>query len=123
MIKKILFSLIVVIASLFIPITNTYANWNQNTCNLSNADADPSCSGSQQTAPGLAVVLIEIVIGVLGIAAVVFIIINGYRYTTARGNPDAVKKASSGLIFSVVGLIVAILAFAIVNFVSSAIVS
>lgn len=123
MIKKILLSIVIVIASLFIPVMNTYAAWSQNTCNLPNSDADPSCNGSSQTVPGLAIVIINIVIGVLGIAAVAFIIVSGYRYTTAQGDPAAVAKARNGIIFSVAGLIVAILAFAIVNFVSQSIFS
>ena len=117
--KKIFLGLFIAIMSLFIPLSFVYASWNDQACSLPNAD--PKMCNPQTTAPDLAITLINVVIGVLGVAAIAFIVVSGYRYTTAQGNPDTIAKARRGLIFSVAGLIVAILAFAIVNFVSSSI--
>ena len=45
------------------------------------------------------------------------IIYAGIQYLTANGEPGKAKKAMDTIIFSVVGLIVVIAAFAITNFV------
>ena len=55
--------------------------------------------------------IINIVIGVIGFAAVAM--------TIYGGDPGKVKKAKDTIMYGIVGLVVAILAFAIVNFVLS----
>jgi len=52
-----------------------------------------------------------------GITAVIFIIIAGYQYTTSNGDSATVAKAKNTILYSVIGIIVIILAFAITNFV------
>lgn len=63
--------------------------------------------------------IINIVIGVIGFAAVAMTIYGGVQYTTSTGDPGKVKKAKDTIMYGIVGLVVAILAFAIVNFVLS----
>lgn len=60
---------------------------------------------------------INILLYVLGAIAVIMIIISGILYTTSGGNSGTVTKAKDTLLYSVVGLVVAIFAYAIVNFV------
>jgi len=62
---------------------------------------------------------IQIIIGVAGAIAVVMIVIGGLQFITAQGDPSGVAKARKTLVFALVGLIVAILAEAIVTFVIS----
>ena len=61
--------------------------------------------------------IINVVIGVIGFVAVVVIILGGVQYTTSAGDPGKVKKAKDTILYGIVGLVVALLAFAIVNFV------
>ena len=61
--------------------------------------------------------ILNIVYFIVGIVAVGMIIYAGIQYLTANGEPDKAKKAMNTIIFSVVGLIVIIAAFAITNFV------
>lgn len=63
--------------------------------------------------------IINIVIGVIGFVAVAMTIYGGVQYTTSAGDPGKVKKAKDTIMYGIVGLVVAILAFAIVNFVLS----
>ena len=56
-------------------------------------------------------------LGTIGIAAVVMMIVSGVKMTTSAGDPNAVKKAKQTMIYSVVGLVVAVLAYVIVQFV------
>ena len=55
---------------------------------------------------------------VAGAWAVIMIFWNGYRYITAGGSAEKVQKAKSGLIQVMIGLLVAVLAATIVNFVT-----
>ena len=57
---------------------------------------------------------------ILGAIAVVMIVIGGIRYTTSNGDASAIKGAKDTILYAVIGLVVAILAYAIVNFVISA---
>ena len=63
--------------------------------------------------------IINVIIGVIGFVAVVVIILGGVQYTTSAGDPGKVKKAKDTILYGIIGLVVAILAFAIVNFVLS----
>ena len=51
--------------------------------------------------------------------AVAFIIFGGFQYTTSAGDPGKVKKAKDTILYGIIGLVVAMLAYAIVNFVLS----
>ena len=59
----------------------------------------------------------DVMFFIVGALAVVMIIYSGIRYTTSAGNPAGVTAAKNSLMYSIVGLVVAILAYAIVNFV------
>ena len=61
--------------------------------------------------------VIIVIIGIVGFLAVIMIIIGGITYTTSAGDAGKVKKAKDTIMYGIIGLIVAILAFAIVNFV------
>ena len=45
------------------------------------------------------------------------LIYGGIRYTTSGGNANSVTAAKNTVIYSIVGLVISILAYAIVNFV------
>ncbi len=60
---------------------------------------------------------IQIVLGTLGIIVVVIILYAGFLWMTAGGNTDQVGKAKSLLINGAIGLLIAISAYAITDFV------
>ena len=66
--------------------------------------------------------IINVIIGILGVVAVVVIIFGGVQYMTSAGDSSKVKKAKDTILYGVIGLIVCILAAAIVNFVIRSIV-
>lgn len=61
--------------------------------------------------------IIDTILIVLGMIAVIMIVIGGIRYTTSNGDSSQVKAAKDTVLYAVVGLVIAIMAFAIVNFV------
>jgi glucose uptake protein GlcU len=74
-------------------------------------------AASSDDATGLAKNVINTMLFILGIIAVIMIILGGIRYTTSAGDASRVKAAKDTIMYSIVGLVVAMLAFAIVNFV------
>ena len=67
--------------------------------------------------PNVIVNILNGIIAVSGLIAVVFVIIGGVQYMTSAGDPGKTKKAKDTILYAVIGLIVCVLAFAIVNFV------
>jgi hypothetical protein len=55
---------------------------------------------------------------IIGAIAVVVIIIGGIRYVTSSGDATATKSAKDTILYALIGLVVAFLAYAIVNFVT-----
>lgn len=58
-----------------------------------------------------------ILIGLVGGLSVIFILWGGFRYVISRGDPAAVKTAKETILYAIMGIVVAILAYAIVNFI------
>lgn len=61
--------------------------------------------------------IINSVIFALGIVAVIVIILGGVQYMTSSGDAGKVKKAKDTILYGVIGLVICVLAYAIVNFV------
>lgn len=61
--------------------------------------------------------IVNLISLVVGIAAVVMIMVGGFRYTASGGKEDSVKAAKSTIIYALVGLIVVALAQVVVRFV------
>ena len=64
-------------------------------------------------------IIVNTLLYVLGAVSVLVIIVAGIMYTTSGGDPALITKAKNILLYAVVGLVVAISAYAIVNFVIS----
>lgn len=65
--------------------------------------------------------LVQIGIGILsfiiGIISVIMIIVGGIRYVVSNGEAAKVKSAKDTILYAIVGLVVSLLAYVIVNFV------
>ena len=62
-------------------------------------------------------IIINVALGIIGFIAVAMIIVGGVQYTTSAGDAAKVTKAKNTILYGVVGLVIALLAFAIVNFI------
>ena len=70
-----------------------------------------------ETLPNAVINIINAVIGISGLVAVAFIVYGGIQYMTSSGDASKLQKAKHTILYAVIGLIVCVLAFAIVNFV------
>lgn len=77
--------------------------------------ADNTTNGP--TVPATITNVINILLFVIGAAAVIVIVVQAFRFVNSNGDTQAVSKAKNGIIFALVGLVVAVMAYAIVNFV------
>lgn len=59
----------------------------------------------------------NVLLFIIGAVSVIMLIIGGVRYTISQGDSSAVTSAKNTILYAVIGLIVAILAYAVVNFV------
>lgn len=66
---------------------------------------------------GIFTTIVNILLFIIGALSVIMLIIGGIRYTVSGGNASAVTAAKNTIIYAIVGIIVAVLAFAIINFI------
>ena len=83
--------------------------WDDNTCKNTPANG-PSLPATVKAA-------INILLFIIGVTAVIVIVVQGFRFVNSNGDTQAVSKAKNGIIFALIGVAVAFIAYAIVNFV------
>jgi cytochrome bd-type quinol oxidase subunit 2 len=52
----------------------------------------------------------------IGIVCIIFLIIGGIQYITSGGNQEGMQKAKATLTWAIIGLILVLSAYAVVNF-------
>ena len=126
-ISKLLFSLIA-LSLMVLPMTVSAATGNT-TNNVSNNTAaveiNAATYGAESTTLHLgstsvdtvATNLINTVLGFLGLIAVVIFLVGGFKWMTAMGNDENIKKAKELMVAGVVGLVIILSAWGITRFV------
>lgn len=85
--------------------------------NASGEDSLESANSSLNAALPIGVAVLEAILRISGLVAVVMVFWGGFKYITARGNPDNAKGARTTVINAMIGLVIVILATAIVSFI------
>lgn len=67
--------------------------------------------------------VIKAFMGLLGIVAVIIILLGGFKWMTAGGNEEKVQEAKKLIISGIIGLVIIMSAYAIAQFVVSAIIN
>ena len=67
---------------------------------------------------GIITNVINVLLGIVGVVAIIMIIVGALRMVLSAGNEKTVAGARNTILYAVIGLIIAILAFAIVNFIT-----
>ena len=126
--------------ALFSPITTsvnavTTAETNPDTgANYTQAEADAANAAAAENSPGagakiarptgapdnlgkMFTQIANVALYIIGAVSVLMLIYGGIRYTVSAGDSAAVTAAKSTIMYAVIGVVVALLAYAIVNFV------
>jgi hypothetical protein len=78
----------------------------------------PGCEGPGAfERGGIANRVANVLIFLTGAVAVVMIIIGGLKYVISQGDPGSTRSAKDTILYAIIGVVVAILAYAAVNFV------
>lgn len=81
------------------------------------AQIDVSNLPKPGTGAGRFVEFANVAVSVFAAVAVLAIVVAGFRYIIAKGDPQALAQAKNMIIYALVGLSVCVMAFAIVNLV------
>lgn len=76
---------------------------------------------STATAPAVIINIINIVLGIIGVVAVFVVTIGGVMYAVSAGDVGRLTTGKNMVLYGIIGLVVSLLAFAAVNFVSGAV--
>ncbi len=70
---------------------------------------------------GIGLAGIDILLYIVGLVSVGYIIYGGFVYMTSNGEPDRTKGAKDSILNALIGLVIAIVASAIVSFIGNSI--
>ena len=84
-------------------------------CNIPKNETD--AAGNEKNAIYFVTKVINVVLGALGIITVAVIIIGAIGFITSQGDSSKVTKSKNAVLYGIIGLVIALLAYAIVNFV------
>lgn len=80
-----------------------------------NSSLASNLSGSK----GVFATIADILIYLVGAIAVIMLIIGGLRYVISQGDSTQVKQAKDTILYAIIGIVVAVLAYAIVHFIAT----
>ena len=63
--------------------------------------------------------IINFILGFVGTIAVLMLIWGGFRYLTSSGKSDATKDAKNTILYAIIGIVIILLSYAIVNTLTS----
>ena len=86
-------------------------------CSGSNADSEICQGRSTETQSNLVSTIINTLLFFVGILAVIMIIVGGIMYVTSSGDSGRISQAKNTITYSIVGLVVSVVAYAVVRWV------
>lgn len=75
--------------------------------------------GGECGSDGIFTTITNVLLFIIGAVSVIMLIIGGIRYTVSGGDQTAVTSAKNTILYAIIGIVVALLAYAVVNFVLS----
>ena len=102
------------------PQKQSVQEWSRVCSTLTDPDAKKA-AGCEETGDiqGKISSIYDVIVGIIGVICVVVIIVGGIFMTTSAGDPSKVARGKKAVTYGIVGLVVSVLAWAIVRFVLS----
>ncbi len=82
-----------------------------------NGASNEFCKNKDESAVPLVKKIVNALLLIIGVIAVIMIIIGGIMYAVSSGDTQKITKAKNTIIYAVVGLVVALFSYAIVEYV------
>lgn len=126
-ISYLLFSTLTVLSFLFVPVPVAYAASTSDVFTeacAANPDGVGCEAGKPATGSGVFAIIknvIQVMLTIGGIIAVIMIIVGGIQYVTSNGEQSHVKSAKDTILYAIVGLVVTIVAYSVVYYVTKSI--
>lgn len=86
-------------------------------CVTEGVNATNTGGSSTSSLPAVLKKIVNVLLFIIGAVSVIMIVIGGLKYVTSNGDSSQVTSAKNTIMYAVIGVIVALLAYAIVNFV------
>ncbi|MEK7146032.1 MAG: hypothetical protein AAB802_02505 [Patescibacteria group bacterium] len=80
-----------------------------------NPAAIAGATGGEGSIRDLIQTILNFALGFLGFVATIMVIYGGFLYVTSAGNDDAVGKAKNILLYSIIGIVIILISFALIN--------
>ena len=122
--KKVLLGMVLAVAGALAVMTVPTLAVNSQLCADLSGDQEAYVAagcGTQKSAGAVATSVIQVVLGFVGVIAVCVVIYGGFLFLSSSGDAGKVKRGQDAIKYGLIGLGVALLASAIVLFVSNAI--
>jgi len=84
-------------------------------CSDANSNANSACG--LNSVPLFIDNFIRLGLYIAGMLSVIFLIVGGLQYVTSSGNPQRTAKARTTMLYAIGGMLLALFAFAIVDFI------
>lgn len=112
-------TIVLIGGGLALPSMSYAQNAQQDICQgvTANSGSNSTCTVSGPSVSDIINDVANLLSAVVGIAAVIMIVISGFRYVTAGGDPGKISGAKDALIYALVGLVIAAFAQFLVKFV------
>lgn len=128
-IKKRLLALLAVpvfalgVAGVAMPVTTHALSLSDGATNAKGDDQSPCLFGTEGAAcqgkEPIFKTITNVLLFIIGAVSVIMLVIGGIRYTVSAGDSKAVTDAKNTILYAIVGIVVSILAYAVVNFIIS----
>jgi hypothetical protein len=111
------------VAAAIDPTTGCPTDYSASKCNackgLSQVDASQDCKTNGSGVSGIIKGIVSILSYIVGVAAVIMVILAGFKYVTSAGDSGRISSAKNTLVYALVGLAIAALAQVLVHLVLS----
>lgn len=110
--------LALVVTAAFVPVEGVFAQSVQDGINAAQGEGTPTTLFGEGS---IFTTIVNVLLFIIGALSVIMLIWGGIRYTTSGGSSGAVTSAKNTIMYAIIGLVVAFLAFAVVNWVLGAV--
>ena len=86
-------------------------------CSSAGASDSSICGGANDAIEPFIKAIVDWLLFLVGVLAVIMIVVGAIKYTLSAGDASKMTSAKNTIIYAVIGLIIGVLAYAIVNFV------